>query len=128
MKNLRHIHFVPDFLFVFSLAVLLVLLLLGLLLQNFWILLIGLFLAGFLFFRIFSRNLPARARENRVFCRIFFAPWRALRRLWRKIFPDRRHMRVHCPSCDAPLRLQKKTGDFTVTCPKCGVRFPIHIR
>jgi hypothetical protein len=128
MKKTTRIYFVPDFLFVFVLAAFVLLLVLGAVLQSIWLLLCAVPLAAYELFRIFSRNYPARARENQVFCNAFFAPYRTLRRLWRKIFPDRRHVKMHCPSCEAPLRLAKRAGDFTVTCPRCGTRFPIHMR
>jgi len=124
----RHIHFVPDLLFVCTLGVLAILLLLAAVLHNVWLLLAAVPLEAWLVFRVFSRNLAARAKENQVFCRILFAPVRFVRRIFRKLFPDRRHVRVHCPACGAQLRLVNQSGDFTVTCPKCGAKFPIHIR
>ncbi len=127
MKKLPQIYFAPDFLFVFLLCVTAVLLVLGAVFQSIWLLCVGILVAAYLFFRVFSRNLPARIKENQVFCHIFFAPVRALRRLGRK-FVNRKHILSHCPSCGATLRLEKKTGDFTVTCPRCGTRFPMHIR
>ncbi len=127
MKKLPKIYFVPDFLFVFLLCVTAVLLVLGAVLRSIWVLLVGILVAAYLFFRVFSRNLPARTKENQVFCHIFFAPARAARGLWRRI-ADRKHILSHCPSCGATLRLEKKSGDFTVTCPRCGTRFPMHIR
>ena len=127
MKKSPRIVFVPDFLFVFLLAALALLLTLGAVFKSIWLLLLGLLIAVYLFFRVFSRNTPARLKENQVFCHIFFAPARAVYRLWRKIVPSK-YMLSHCPSCGATLRLEKKTGDFTVTCPRCGIRFPMHIR
>ncbi len=126
MKKLPPIYFVPDFLFAFLLFALASLLILGAVFKSIWLLLIGILIAVYLFFRIFSRNLPARIRENEIFCHIFFALPRAIGRLFRR--PDKKHVHAHCPSCGATLRLEKKKGDFTVTCPRCGARFPIHIR
>ena len=136
MKKRWRIYFTPDFLFVFALAVLMLLvafgaitlLLCGVRVWNALALLCALPLAAWLVFRVLSHNLPARAKENQVFCFAFFAPVRFVRKLLRKMFPDRKHVRAHCPSCGAGLRLMNEKGDFMVTCPKCGARFPIHIR
>ncbi len=127
MKKLPRIYFVPDFLFVFLLFIILTLLVLGAVFRTVWLLFVGILIAAYLFFRIFSRNLPARIRENEIFCHIFFALPRLVQRLFRR-GTDRKHIHSHCPSCGATLRLEKKAGDFTVTCPRCGARFPIHIR
>ena len=124
----RRIYFTPDFLFVFLLTLTLASLILGAIFARVWILLVGLLIAAYLFFRVFSRNLPARAKENEIFCRIFFALPNLVRGIWRKRVTDRKYMHSHCPSCGAKLRLERKRGDYNVTCPACGTRFPIHIR
>lgn len=64
--------------------------------------------------RMFSRNIPARERENQKFLGVWrrFAGW--IRR-------DRRNfVYLKCADCKASLRVPKGKGTMIVTCPKCG--------
>ncbi len=71
-----------------------------------------------IFFRMFSRNLVKRRRENEVFCGFF--------KLRRNRFRDRKtHIYRKCPSCHAVLRLPKAKGKHTVICPRCKNRFGV---
>ncbi len=93
-----------------------------------WILFIlELALVIYLFFRMMSRNLYARRRENAWYCarvnrvKGFFR----LRKQKRK---DRKtHVFRKCPQCKNNLRLPKVKGSHTVKCPCCGNRFEIKI-
>lgn len=70
-------------------------------------------------FRMFSRNIPARERENAVFMRT----WSRVRAPFsRKVRSarDRDHVYLSCPNCRAELRVPKGKGTLLVTCPKCG--------
>ncbi len=71
-----------------------------------------------IFFRMFSRNLVKRRRENEAFCGFF--------KLRRNRFRDRKtHVYRKCPSCQAVLRLPKSKGMHTVVCPRCKNRFGV---
>lgn len=79
---------------------------------------ISLILIWFIFFRMFSRNIAARKRENEKFCGFF--------RLIRNRFRDRKtHVYRKCPSCHAVLRLPKAKGKHNVVCPRCKNRFSV---
>ena len=75
------------------------------------------------FFRAFSRNLPARQRENEA--------WLSLTRNFRggvrgakERFAQRREYRFfRCPSCRAWLRVPRGKGKLNITCRQCGERF-----
>lgn len=127
MKKPWHVYFSPDLLFVFLLLLLIALTVLGAVFHSIWLLLAALAVAAFSVFRVFSKNLAARTKENEVFSRILLAPVRGARRLLRRLFPDRRHVFVRCPSCSAKLRFKKVRGSFAVTCPRCQTRFPVKI-
>ena len=62
-------------------------------------------------FRIFSRNIPARRRENAWFLRVL-APLR-----------DRAHRYYRCPSCRKTVRVPRGKGKIIISCPSCGTRF-----
>ena len=71
-----------------------------------------------IFFRMFSRNIGKRRRENEKFCGFF--------KLRRNKFRDRKtHVYRKCPGCKAILRLPKSKGKHTVVCPRCKKRFEV---
>ena len=71
-----------------------------------------------MFFRMFSRNIAARRRENDKFCGFF--------KLRRNKFRDRKtHVYRKCRSCNAVLRLPKAKGKHFVVCPRCKNRFEV---
>ena len=70
------------------------------------------------FFRMFSKNIGKRRRENEKFCGFF--------KLQRNKFRDRKtHVYRKCPTCKAILRLPKSKGKHTVLCPRCKNRFSV---
>lgn len=71
-----------------------------------------------IFWRMFSRNIPARRKENEKFCGFF--------KLRRNKFRDRKtHVYRKCPKCHAVLRLPKAKGKHSVVCPCCANRFEV---
>lgn len=78
------------------------------------------------YFRIFSRSLEKRRMEN----------YRFLVLRGKALAPFRNHI-VHfqqrgsykfyrCPSCRAELRVPRGKGRISIRCPKCGQRFEKH--
>ena len=83
-----------------------------------WLSLLPLIPIGWTLFRIFSRNIAARRRENEIIKEIgeFY---KLCKNKWR----DRKtHVYFKCLSCNANLRLPKGKGDVAVTCPKCKAK------
>ena len=75
-------------------------------------------MACWMFFRMFSRNIAARRRENDRFCGFF--------KLRRNKFRDRKtHVYRKCHACGAVLRLPKSKGKHYVVCPRCNKRFEV---
>ena len=71
-----------------------------------------------MFFRMFSRNIQKRRRENDRFCGFF--------KLRKNKFRDRKtHVYKKCPHCKAVLRLPKAKGKHSVICPRCKDRFTV---
>ena len=69
-------------------------------------------------FRMMSRNIMARRRENDKFCGFF--------KLRKNKFRDRKtHVYRKCKSCKSVLRLPKAKGKHFVVCPKCKSRFEV---
>lgn len=125
MKKPFKIYFSPDFLFVFLLILLVLFTVLGAVFESLWLLLVATALAAFSVYRVLSGNLAARAKENAVAKAVILFIPRAVLRLLRRLFPDRRHAFVSCPRCGARLRFLKTKGDFFITCPRCSARFPV---
>ena len=79
-------------------------------------------------FRVFSRNLMARRRENAAFTAFFngIGKWCKLQKnKWR----DRKtHVYRKCPKCKNTLRLPKIKGSHRVCCPCCGERFGVDVK
>ncbi len=62
-------------------------------------------------FRMYSRNLEARRRENAAFLN-FFAHLK-----------DREHRYFRCPRCKQTVRVPRGRGKINIRCPKCNERF-----
>ena len=80
-----------------------------------WLSFLPLALAFYAAFRILSKNISAREKENAVILNIKQA-------LFSGIKPkkeDDTHIFAKCPVCDAKLRLPKGKGEFSITCPAC---------
>lgn len=94
-----------------------------------WHILSALLLADavWIFFRCFSRNIPARRRENEVFLRIWrkFTGFFTLTRDRLRDLPT--HVYHKCPHCRATLRLPRRRGAHTVRCPRCGDTFSMKV-
>lgn len=108
-------------------------------------------------YRTFSRNIPARQRENDIWVKIWkkitfgkgpVRDWRAYpgygngygtygnygypppkppRQKKKKLKTDKDHCFRICPECKANIRLPKQRGKHTVVCPRCKCRFEVKI-
>ncbi len=87
-----------------------------------WLWYVGFVAFAYNIFRMFSRNIAARQKENAAFLRLKTRVAVFFRRLF-----DRKHAYRACPHCKAQLRLPKKRGVHTVGCPKCGRDFKVKI-
>ncbi|MBR6557206.1 MAG: hypothetical protein IKT60_07225 [Clostridia bacterium] len=82
-------------------------------------------------FRSFSRNIPARQKENAFFLRISKKPLSLFGGL--KAFADRlsqrkTHRFFKCPSCGTMLRVPRRKGRMNIRCVRCGNQFSRKIR
>ena len=62
-------------------------------------------------FRMYSKNIEARRRENQA----------VLNFISRK--KDREHRYYHCPRCHQTVRVPRGRGKINIRCPKCGTQF-----
>ena len=87
--------------------------------------LLGLACLLYSLFRCFSRNIPARARENAA----FLSKTSGIRTAWRRFnarWDERKTKKfIKCPQCRQSLSVPKGKGKLRVTCPKCHNKFDV---
>ena len=80
---------------------------------------------GYMLFRVMSRNIVIRRRENDW----FFGKVRKVTswfKLQKNRFKDRKtHVYKKCPKCKAILRLPKRKGTNIASCPRCHNKFEV---
>ncbi len=82
---------------------------------------------GYAIFRMLSKNIYKRQRENQAFLKLTDKP-RKFFKLQKCKHRDRKtHVYRRCPACKNNLRLPKQKGKHTVVCPCCKNRFDVRI-
>ena len=115
----------PDDLAVFSVNLAIVIVLVNVFARTGWLGWVGLALVAYAMFRIQSRNLGARARENEAFLRALgpARPWvQNPRAAWAEL---RAYKHVRCSSCRQRIRVPRGKGRLRVTCPRCKTKFEV---
>ena len=74
-------------------------------------------------FRMLSRNMTARRRENDKFIRIWWPVKTKIQSKFVQLKSMRHYKFFKCPECKKTLRVPRKKGKIQITCPKCGERF-----
>ena len=93
---------------------------LNLFINSVFLYLLGVVFCFLVLYRMFSKNLLKRQKENRRWCNFLVKQKRSFRHFFVRI-RDRRIARFFkCPRCKAPIRMPKKVGKFNVRCNKCG--------
>ena len=81
----------------------------------------------FAFYRVLSKNIYKRQRENEKFI-VIWDKLKKFHNLQKCRYRDRKtHVYRKCPSCNSNLRLPKQKGKHTVSCPCCRHRFDVRI-
>ena len=84
---------------------------------------IALLLMIYMYFRVFSKNIPKRYAENQKYRNLRYdmtIKWNNKKKEWaqRKIYRFYR-----CPMCRQKVRVPKGRGRICITCPKCRTEF-----
>lgn len=78
---------------------------------------------GYMYFRIFSKNIPKRSMENQKFCNMRY-DFAIKKNNWKKEWEQRKVYRFfRCPMCHQKVRVPKGRGKICITCPKCRQEF-----
>lgn len=79
-------------------------------------------------YRLLSRNVAARQRENETIRRLgnrLSAAWK----LEKRKYGDRQtHIYKTCPHCGVTLRLPRTPGEHNVNCPRCRNNFSVKVK
>ena len=116
-----------DRLYYFISGLALIIMLVYVFVQKWWLYPIILLLLGWGLFRCFSRNIYKRRRENQILTNIlraiggfFKLNWNRIRYFGSKVFKK-------CPHCKAVIRLPRKRGSHSVRCPRCSKSFDVKV-
>lgn len=115
----------PDDLAVFSVNLAIVIVLVNVFARTGWLGWVALVLVAYSMFRIQSKNLGARARENAAFLKALgpVRPWiQNPRAAWSEL---RAYKHVRCASCKQRVRVPRGKGKLRVTCPRCKSKFEV---
>ncbi len=85
----------------------------------YWITLLGLMVS---YFRMFSKNIRSRSRENSRYLQATAGLRRGIARM-KSRSRDKSHCYFKCPSCRQTVRVPRGKGRISITCPKCGREF-----
>ena len=88
---------------------------------------IRLVLFAIAFFRYFSKNISARAKENALFLKVFNPVKKECKFLFTRIKNIKQYRYRRCPRCHQQLRLPVKKGKHTLVCPKCNKEFTTRV-
>lgn len=84
---------------------------------------LGVVLLIYVYCRMFSRNIPARSRENQKFLQ-FIGRFRGKGGgFGAGTSRDSSHKILRCPGCGEKLRVPKGAGKINISCPHCGTKF-----
>lgn len=75
------------------------------------------------YYRIFSRNIPRRAAENRWFLEKRYAVQQRFGSAKTRFAQRKVYRYFRCPRCRQQLRVPRGRGRISITCPKCGTSF-----
>lgn len=125
LYNFLYGRYGADELYQFCLILYLILFVLNIFINSSIIFAIELFIITITFYRMFSRNIRKRKKENKIYLGIinkFKKKFELIGKKWR----DRNtHMYKKCKYCKTVLRLPLKKGTHTVKCPNCKKRFEV---
>lgn len=85
--------------------------------------LLSLALIGYGWFRLASKNITARARENEAAIKKAGPVVHFLANPFAAATEHKNYVHLACPSCGQKVRIPRGKGKVRITCPKCHTRF-----
>ena len=114
-----------DELFNFNLIIIIILAIMDIFINNIYLSLAFVLSIAILIFRIVSKNVKQRKKENAIYVKIINYPIKKFK-LYRDIIKNyNKALYKRCPKCHQVLKLPLKKGTHTVKCPECGNSFTV---
>ena len=88
-----------------------------------WLSVLALVLLGYSWFRITSKNVPARISENARAIKVAGPALAWLSNPIAAFQENKAYKHLACPSCGQRVRIPRGKGKVRITCPKCKTRF-----
>ena len=102
--------------------------LINIFMRNKIITIIELLLIIIIIYRVLSKNIKHRRKENEIYLK-FKNKIISKYNYNKKKYKDRNtHMYKKCPNCKQKIRLPLKKGKHTVKCPNCSYKFEVKCR
>lgn len=76
-----------------------------------------------LVFRMLSKNIAARQKENQKFLEVTAPVQKQIHKYSRRIRDSKTHKYFSCPGCRRELRVPRGRGNIQITCPHCHKQF-----
>lgn len=113
----------PEELANFCIVIALVLVVINIFAGQVWLGIVALVLVGYAIFRMCSKDVNARAKENVSFLKALgpVRPW--VQDPPAAFKETRTYKHVTCPSCGQKIRVPRGKGNIRVTCPTCHDKF-----
>lgn len=90
---------------------------------NYWVQMPAYMLLIWTIFRMLSKNIQARRKENTAFLKIWNPIVKWFKLCYNRVRDIRSYRYYSCPNCKNALRVPKGKGKITITCPVCKTRF-----
>ena len=101
----------------------LVLLILNLFIRDRTLYWLALALLSYCYFRMFSKNISARLRENAVYLRWRSQVTEKLKKWKAQAVQAWKYHIYRCPGCGQKIRIPRGRGKVSIHCPKCHTDF-----
>lgn len=77
----------------------------------------------YVFYRMMSKDIQRRTRENMAYCRIADQVKKKLMNLKLSLVGTKTHVYYKCSHCKQIIRVPRGKGKICITCPKCKAEF-----
>ncbi|WMJ23989.1 hypothetical protein RBG61_04785 [Paludicola sp. MB14-C6] len=89
----------------------------------FFIMILSYLIIGWALFRMFSKNITKRYKENTLFLSIWNPVKYKTQTTVKNMSDTKTHRHFKCPNCKQKVRVPKGRGKVNITCPNCRTQF-----